>query len=119
MIGFNQWDEEWELGGYISSTGNKTPYVDRIRCKNYIHVFPNTAYYFNIDALNYAYCYDIEKNFLGIAPYVASGNGWICTTLPNSTYMTFDLSTSYGVTYKKDICINLSEPSYRNGEDES
>ena len=38
--GFNQWDEEWELGGF-SSDGTPNTTSDRIRSKNYISVLPD------------------------------------------------------------------------------
>ena len=44
MVGFNQWDEEWESGVYNWTTGEKVATNDSIRSKNYITCFQNTEY---------------------------------------------------------------------------
>ena len=113
-VGFNQWDEQWELGSFSWSTG--VPFADntRIRNKNYIPVFPNVNY-FNSNsgyAVDY-YFYDADKNF--ISPlYKAPGNQMI-TTPANCYYMNFCVYAAYGTTYNNDICINISDAS-KNGQ---
>ena len=113
IVGFNQWDEQWELGSFSWSTG--VPFADntRIRSTNYITVFPNTNY-FNSNS-GYAvdcYFYDESHNF--ISPlYRGAGNQTI-TTPSNCKYMKFCMYATYGTTYNHDICINISDNA-KNG----
>ena len=117
-VGFNQWDEEWELGNISADTGVNSPASTIIRSKNYIPVFPNTLYYchvgsspgatFNIRAR----FYDAEKNYIG-----SYGIWWYnrTYTIPdNAYYMRFVMQVDYGSIYKNDICINISDAE-RNG----
>lgn len=114
MVGFNQWDEEWELGGLNSNTGDNTVTTNYIRSKNYISVLPQTAYYFKTpfsipSSSIYVYYYDANKSFL------EGGRKWSATqTTPQSArYMRFFFAVSaYGSsTYNNDICVNISDPS--------
>lgn len=113
--GFNQWDEEWEVGSINTTTGANDASTSRIRTKNYISVFPSTTYYFLKPArkLVYLYYYDAEQNFLNYAdPFATSDTGGTFTTPTAARYMRFIKATAE---YNHDICINLSNPS-RNGE---
>ena len=120
-VGFNQWDEEWEVGylGYSSSNeGQPIPMQNNtIRSKNFIKVLPNTSYYFKypIAEVHYVWEYDENKNALGHYQLLASGNNNPFTTPSDCRYIKFACEPTYGTTYKHDICINLSSPS-RNGE---
>ena len=120
-VGFNQWDEEWEVGylGYSSSNeGQPIPMQNNtIRSKNFIKVLPNTSYYFKypIAEVHYVWEYDENKNALGHYQLLASGNNNTFTTSSDCHYIKFACEPTYGTTYKHDICINLSSPS-RNGE---
>ena len=120
-VGFNQWDEEWEVGylGYSSSNeGQPIPMQNNtIRSKNFIKVLPNTSYYFNypIAEVHYVWEYDENKNALRHYQLLASGNNNQFTTPSDCRYIKFACEPTYGTTYKHDICINLSSPS-RNGE---
>ena len=114
-VGFNQWDEEWEVGSINNSTGLNNTDTDKIRSKNYVPAIPNTLYCI------YAFWtrlffYDAEKNFIsyvtvGVSEY-ATANTF--TTPANACYMRFRCNSGYGTTYNNDICINIS--SDRNGE---
>lgn len=112
MVGFNQWDEEWELGFYDDS-GLPVSTTNRIRNKNRIKVFPNTTYYVNASSNNYELyilCYDGEGNYIKKSLVRNS----TFTTPANTHYVNFyvvGLST-----YNNDICINLSWSGWRNGE---
>lgn len=117
MTGFNQWDEEWEGGG-LSSTGAKTPNASAIRSKNYIPVLPSTTYYLKAPKNIKCHMYDANKVWIN---GLDSGYDVTRTTAANCHYIRFYTSdTSYGTTYKNDICINLSQPdtsvSPHNGE---
>lgn len=114
-VGFNLWDEEWEVG-YIDSNGANTASTVNIRSKNYIPILPNTTYYLRIGYTTVVYCpvffYDVDKNFIS-ASIQQVWNRTIVTP-SNAAYMRFYINAAYGATYKNDICINLSDPQ-RNG----
>lgn len=108
-VGFNQWDEEWEVGGLTWATGQPAELTDRWRSKNFCKCLPDTNYYVN-RAIS-IFFYDAEQNFI-------SYNGSpirdrIITTPINCHY--FKVTDSSSTTYNHDTCINLSDPS-RNGE---
>ena len=109
-IGFNQWDEEWELGG-IDDNGINTANNDRIRSKNYISVFPNTSYYLKSTSGTPIYFYDTNKVF--ISKTGGTYNATFSTPL-NCAYIRFRTTSVYGTTYNNDICINISNPA-KNG----
>ena len=114
--GFNQWDEEWEVGKYSVSTGAKDDSQVNIRSKNYIPVLPNTTYYGYKPSNQYGFVklyYDANKNLIG---YHTGWNAETFTTPSNACYMTFYLGSEYGTTYNHDICINLSWDGSRDGE---
>lgn len=121
-VGFNQWDEQWELGTFNNNGEAVTASAnDTIRNKNYTRVLSDKAYYFNIPNptngtyMGFAYFYDTEKKYVGKKP-IAGRVYSIVTTPSNCAYMRFVLKMEYGTTYKNDICINLSHTGYRNGE---
>ena len=115
-VGFNQWDEQWEVGGYDNTTGAKKTASTTIRNKEYIPIFPNTTYYCNANNYGGTYTiqlfyYDIDKNFLS---YVAVDGTF--TTPMDAYYMNFVLRSEYGTTYNHDICINLQKDGSRKGD---
>lgn len=113
-VGFNQWDEEWELGGLNASTGALWNTTDRIRSKNFIDIEPSASYFIHYPTSGFSvnYCfYDGDKNFISSGTNVNT----VITTLTNARYMKFATYTQYGTTYKNDICINISDTE-RNGE---
>lgn len=105
--GANQWDEVWELGGYNNTTGAKDSSTDRIRSKNAIPIFPNTAYYFRCPggATVFVYWYDADGSFIS---YTSCSNSTLISPA-NAYSMRFRMTSGYGTTYKNDICINLSD----------
>ena len=112
-VGFNQWDEEWELGTISSSTGENKTSANNIRSTNYIFVLPNTNYFVKTNTtINLRY-YNADKKFLGTSS--ASGSNGAFTTPANTHFCRFFVNATYGTTYNHDICINISDQS-RNGE---
>ena len=113
-VGFNQWDEEWEVGRINETTGEIYNSGTQIRSKNFISCLPNTRYYlkYSLSGNNarIAY-YDANKNYLNMTAWIFSG---IFTTPNDACYMKFYMAPTYGTTYNNDICINISDPS-KNG----
>lgn len=117
--GFNQWDEEMEIGvGINQTTGQRDTSVSGANSsKNYIGVFPGKVYYFkapnNLLAWRY-FMYDANYTYLGTDTALCNSG----MTIPNNVYyLKFQVDkATYGTTYNHDICINLSWSGYRNGE---
>lgn len=118
MTGFNQWDEEWEVGTIDPTTGANVASSNRGRSKNYIPALPSTTYYAKIANLggNHMglFYYDENKSYIGTEAASASNN--LFTTPNNCAFLRLSPSITYGKTYNNDICINLSLSGYRNGE---
>lgn len=111
-VGFNQWDEQWEIGRINQTTGATEPKDNSIRCKNYIPVIPNTKYYVHrgSSGKEYFIFYDRDYNYIG-NKYV--GDNFI--TPANCAYIKFRFNSAYGTVYKRDICINIWHSGYKNG----
>lgn len=127
--GFNQWDEEWEVGEINENTGENADVTYRIRSKNFIPIIGGETYNFhcasNGKTLYFSVaCYDENKKFIGavkngIYPSTSATsanyhNPW--TFEKDVAYIRFATAPLYGTTYKNDICINLSHTGVRNGE---
>lgn len=119
-VGFNQWDEEWELG-IIGRNENgdliKQTSSTQIRSKNWIKVLPNTTYN--------AFCNKVDFGgffVLGFAEtdgksgrlLLNRSGGSSFTTNADTNYILFSIADAYGATYNHDICINISDPD-KNG----
>lgn len=118
-VGFNQWDEEWEQGYINTSNGQDLPSNNQIRSKNYIPVIPNTVYCSHIGGAAWMAieAYDEGKNF--IQNLGGINNNFTFTTPSNCHYIRFYAPTTYGGTYKNDICINLHWDGERDSEYEA
>ena len=101
--GINQWDEEWELGGYNTSTGQPTADTDRIRSKNAISVSPNTKYRF-VGGAFVVIWYTVDDTYIDYSTPGPSSNER--TSPSNAAKLRFAMSSAYGTTYKNDISIN-------------
>ena len=116
MVGFNQWDEEWEVGYISVGNGQNASGNGNIRSKNHISVLPDTTYYYRNSYPTGRYTailwYGADKNYLGTYQQLVQNNTF--TTPNNCYYLRFYIFEDYGTTYNNDICINLSGP--RNGE---
>lgn len=115
-VGFNAWDEEWEVGDINRTTGENAYATTQIRSKNYIRVQPSTSYFIRCSTSgdsNLAICYyDSDKKFIS----AQWGINVIRVTPPNCHYIRFTSNNNYYGVYKNDICINLSWSGYRDGE---
>ena len=109
MVGFNQWDEQWELGAYDPSTGEKVTGSTTIRSKNHMPIIGGATYYFKSPAGSRFFFYDGNKSFLSTTTKSANVT---FETPSNACFMTFQVAVT---TYSNDICINISDPA-RNEE---
>lgn len=110
-VGFNQWDEEWEVGDISATTGQNVS-GSTTRSKNYIPVVQGQSYYINPSSIARVCAYDSEKNFISTLSFPSG----ICAIPYGVAFIRFRTNAAYGTTYKNDICINLSWSGYRNGE---
>lgn len=117
MVGFNQWDEEWEVGFINNTDGQNVANSEHIRSKNYNKCFPNTQYcctkpagvWFGI------YWYDNNKNFIDYNAHNTASS--IVRTSPNNAYYfrVCSLQNPYG----NNVCVNLHWDGERDGEYEA
>jgi len=111
--GLNQWDEEWELGYIQPETGVNAPMNDRIRSKNFCRCLENTNYYCKIGTGNGTIIwYDINRQWI---KYNTLNNN-VLMSPTGAAYFKISLPSTYGTTYKGDICINLNWSGSMNGE---
>ena len=120
MVGFNQWDEEWEVGAI--SSGVIRPADNAIRSKNFCKCIGGATYFITCGKTdggnqNRYYIatvfYDADKTYIS----TAYNNNGTAIAPENAAYFKVTTNTStvvYGNTYNHDICINLSDPA-KNG----
>jgi hypothetical protein len=114
-VGFNAWDEEWEVGGFLEGVlQNGSNYNNTIRNKNFIRVIPGGTYRFEYGGNVYINYFDRNKKYIS-AKSVLKNDPF---TIPeNAVYIWFRPGgNTYGVIYNHDICIHLVHSGYRNGE---
>ena len=116
VVGFNQWDEEWDNVLVNINNGNTAPSAITIGSKNFCPILPSTAYYATCgktdgDSQNRYYLglifYDENKQYVSGGYY----NNRVFTTPKNARFFKITTNTStvvYGSTYNNDICINIS-----------
>ena len=112
-VGFNLWDEEWEVGDISSTTGANVTYSNCIRAKNLNPCLAGSTIYVRVgdNRSGRLFWYDGEKNFIGKTD-MTIGNSYI---VPNGVvYFRFAMFDDSGSTYLNDICINLSDTA-KNG----
>jgi hypothetical protein len=123
--GFNQWDEQWELGNISTYDGNTESSTNSVRSKNYIPVIGGLPYYFRKgDGQEMGvYAYDNNYNFIGVfvggafRPAIGTKNitNTIVTLPIDARYIKFRVFPISSKNYN-DICINLSHSGVRDGE---
>lgn len=129
MVGFNQWDGEFE-NAVLNSDGTVTAFQTRKTTKNHVHVIPNTLYCMRLpgNGRGRGAFYDSEKNLVSyFADFPATGtesvfpnNGAIVSTASGYYCLFVTPSTAHWVKYTapgahiENTCINLSDP-VKNG----
>lgn len=112
-VGFNQWDEQWEMGYISTDNGINGPSTTCIRSANFIKCLPDTEYSATKPTRRILIAfYDFSKQYIG---NVSTQN--LFTTPTNCAFIRFFVE--YGTTvstYNHDICINLHHTGYRDGE---
>lgn len=112
-VGFNAWDEEWEVGSISFATGNNIPDDAKYRSKNYVPLAKGAAYYFRMGGaytIGIRY-YDADKNYIDNEAAVSSK---LLNVPTNAAFLRFVNATTN--VYAHDICINLSWDGERDGE---
>ena len=109
-VGFNIWDEEWEVGGLGSHGEDIDGYYNCIRSIGFDRINPSTTYYFKCPYTAALAIFDNNKNFL----YFIWDINITFVTPSNAAYFRFGTGAGMGSTYNHDICINVSDPA-RNG----
>jgi len=99
----NIWDEEWENGYIVASTGAVAPSTTEFVSKNFIPVSPNTDYYVvcPYTGANRIAMYDENQNWIGSTGWGVFQTG--LRTMPSNVYYIKFYCT--GSTYNNDIRI--------------
>lgn len=102
--GINLWDEQWEVGSYSASTGEKTDANNRIRCKNPIKVIGGSTIYISSANSNMRIYLYYPNGEYKTTPSALMDTEY---TIPDDVgWMTFNMATTYGTTYNNDVSIN-------------
>lgn len=101
-VGVNIWDEEWELGGISSTSGDNSSDSTRIRSKNYIPLDLGVEYYCkSVNTVGARY-YDSSKNFIS-SGNIANKN---FTPPSNAFYLRFVVLDCTSYANDIQICLN-------------
>ena len=110
LSGIQQWDEQWELGRYDTTTGAPVNANNRIRSKNPIYSVPSTKYRFVGGGFTVCW-YDQNDNFLS---YSTPSVGDEVRTSPANAYIArFCMTSTYGTVYNYNLSVNF--PSTEEG----
>jgi hypothetical protein len=111
--GFNQWDEEWEVGYIAPQDGKEVGESNKIRMKNYMPVLPNTRYYKKSpNSAFWNVYFDENKKYVGYDSGIREG---AFITPANAHYIRSGFEAAYGTTYNHDVCFNLVSNDSKNG----
>lgn len=103
----NIWDEQWELGFY-DGIGNPESGNSNIRSKNNKPIYINSSLNYYIKSPNnikvFISQYKKDGTFINRDVY----QNQIFTPNINTSYIKFNLASTYGTVYKNDVCINVS-----------
>lgn len=105
-VGFNLWDEEWELGDIAFGTGSNVSSSSWIRSKNYSKIIGNTLYALTLTKNIYVFLYDKNNQYIGRTTGLIQVASRREISIPSGACY-FRLSQEL-TTYNNDICINVS-----------
>ena len=107
--GRNLWDEETR-NGYYDTNGVFNANASYIANKYPIQIIPNRQYKWQTPSgTRGRYCwYDKDMNFISTSTSAVDG---IITSPANAFYLNFDMTSTYGSTYKNDITISIYYPT--------
>lgn len=97
----NQWDEEWEVGAWVS--GQKVDTGTGIRSKNIMPILPGTTYYCGGSGI-YITIFDGNGNYISRTSY---SNETFVTDV-RAAFFAINSGSTYGTTYNHDICIYIN-----------
>lgn len=109
-VGFNAWDEEWEVGS-INTSGQNEASTARIRSKNYIPVIPGEKYRITYISQQRVCWYNENYEFVKAENYLNANR--VLTAPDGAHYARIMLN---GADYSNKCCFNLSHSGYRDGE---
>lgn len=99
--GTNLWDEQWEIGGIDSQTGQKIDRNDQIRSANYIPVVGGKTYYIKSSTKTLGIrFYDKNKNYFSFMSIIDGSINFA----NNVSFIRFILAST--TTYNNDVSIN-------------
>ena len=103
---FNQWDEEWVLGSYNTTTGEPIVSNNQIRTKNAIKVDDDKTYYIKLDTTYVMRVmeYDENDSYTGFDSNLSWNREY--TPSAGTHFIRFYIGNNYGTTYNHDIAIN-------------
>lgn len=110
--GFNQWDEDWELGTF-NSQGEPTASNDLIRSKNFCPISGRITMRM-IDNNAQILLYDENKTYIDCFSFYGESRVLDCPA--NTKYFKIKFLPAYGISYKNDCCISYTHSGIRNGE---
>ena len=111
-VGFNLWDEEWEVGGISKSSGGNVD-QSRLRSKNHIPLIVGQTYNLHngpIGNISF-YWYDANKNYVSNISMGTAKDQTFVAVYPYLRFVEPNITA-----YSNDICINLVNSGSRNGE---
>lgn len=122
-VGFNQWDKTGEEGKYLLSDG-RIDTASTYTLSNYIHVLPNTNYYFkkivSSGAVSASICwYDAGKTFISSNVGNAGINNKVIQSPSNACYLRLSIYTiniNYAIVNLSDAAKNGTYEPYWSDE---
>ena len=113
-VGFNQWDEQWEVGAIDGNNGALVANGSAIR-SGFIQVVAGSVYNIQCPTQVILCAYDDKYQYI---KWLLWGGNTSQFTIPhNCKYIKFcTYGTAYGSIYNNDICINLSHTGVEDGK---
>ena len=114
-VGFNAWDEQWEVGALSGNDGTLVDNSGAIRSSGFIQVVAGSVYNIQCPTQVILCAYDDKYQYI---EWLLWGGNTSQFTIPhNCKYIKFcTYGNIYGNTYNHDICVNLSHTGIENGK---